>query len=164
MLANIQLLWSPPQDDPGDLTSSQRFHNDHEDVSQIKLFVHVDDVESDHGVFTFHNASNTQKIREALVTRRGRLSDADVKRIVPESELIQLVGAAGAAYYVDTSRCLHFGSRPSPKGRLVFQVQYLRCHSPTYSNLALTLNEQWTGKPWTPIQRMALGMRDGRRG
>ena len=160
ILAGVTLRWSPPDLDTTNLSASQRFHNDHEDVSQVKLFVHVDDIDPDHGVFTFYPADTTRRIRKALGTRRGRLDDVEVARIVGEEPPETLVGRAGSASFVDTSRCLHFGSRPSPKGRLILTAQYLRCHSPTHSKLALTLNSASAAAPWTPLQRMVLGLRD----
>ena len=164
VLAGVNLLWSLPHLEATNLSASQRFHNDHEDVSQVKLCVHVDDIEPDHGVFTFYPADTTRRIRKALGTRRGRLDDAEVARIVGEEPPETLVGPAGSANFIDTSRCLHFGSRPSPKGRLILMAQYLRCHSPAHSKLALTLNSASAAEPWTPLQRLVLGLRDGTRG
>jgi hypothetical protein len=160
VLAGVSLLWSPPQPEGAKPTSSQRFHNDHEDTSQIKLFVHIDDVDNDCGVFTFHPAEPTRRIRKALGTRRGRLDDVDTARVAPSEVPVRLMGPAGSAYFIDTSRCLHFGSRPAPKGRLLLQVQYLRCNSPAHSKLALSLDEEWVAERWSPLQRMVLGLRE----
>jgi hypothetical protein len=160
VLASVALLWSPPETEGAKLTSSQRFHNDHEDTSQVKLFVHIDDVDSDCGVFTFHPAEATRRIRKALGTRGGRLDDAATAKVLPSEAPLTLMGPAGSAYFVDTSRCLHFGSRPAKKGRLLLQVQYLRCNSPAHSQLALGLDEKWAAESWSSLQRMVLGLRD----
>jgi hypothetical protein len=160
VLASVALLWSPPETEGAKLTSSQRFHNDHEDTSQVKLFVHIDDVDSDCGVFTFHPAEATRRIRKALGTRGGRLDDAATAKVLPSEAPLTLMGPAGSAYFVDTSRCLHFGSRPAKKGRLLLLVQYLRCNSPAHSQLALGLDEKWAAESWSSLQRMVLGLRD----
>lgn len=162
VLSSVALLWSPPLAEGTPPTSSQRFHNDHEDLSQVKLFLHVNDVEPDHGVFTFHRAETTRRVRKALGTKRGRLDDEDVAKVAGGERPIEVSGPAGMAIFVDTSRCLHFGSRPSRKHRLVFQAQYLRCNSPTYSNLALTLDANLANQPWSSLQRRVLGLKEPR--
>jgi hypothetical protein len=159
ILSSVALLYSPPQPRGTRPSASQRFHNDHEDVSQVKLFVHVDDVGNDHGVFTFHPAAPTRRIRRALGTLRGRLDDAEVAQAVGGDPPVTLVGPAGSAFFVDTSRCLHFGNRPSRKSRLVLQAQYLRCDSPAFSKLALTLNADEAAEDRSPLERMVLGLR-----
>jgi hypothetical protein len=159
VLASVALLSSPPQPEGVAPSASQRFHNDHEDTSQVKIFVHVEDVTSEHGVFTFHSAETTQRIRHALGTRRGRLDDDEVACAAAGESPVTLIGPAGSAWFVDTSRCLHYGSRSSEKHRLVLQAQYLRCDSPAFSNLAFTLNEKQAAEARSPLERMVLGLR-----
>ncbi len=159
VFASARLWWSPtrPQSTP---TSSQRFHSDHEDTTQVKLLLYVEDVSEGNGPFSFFTPEASDRIRAAAGTRRGRIDDAKVSEIAGREKPISLVGPAGTAAFVDPSRCLHFGSRAYAGDRFALSLQFLRYHSPTESSLALRLDGELAREAWSPLQRLVLGLRE----
>jgi hypothetical protein len=114
----------------GDPRSSQLFHLDNADVSQIKLFVHCTDVADTSGPLSVLDAARSRRLAKKTGYRigDGRISDERAGEVLGEAaEPIRLTGPAGTAHFVDTSRCFHFGSRverDSP-ARTVAMFQYL---------------------------------------
>ena len=103
---------------------SQMYHVDGDALSQVKCFVNVWDVKPGGGAFTF--------LPKGLTPRRFRsggllktLSDEAVSTAVPDTEQMVVTGRPGSGVFVDTSRCLHQGSRARDHSRLVFQFQYV---------------------------------------
>jgi hypothetical protein len=123
---------------------SQLFHLDGEDFAQLKLLVNVSHVSLEDGPFTFLDARSTRRVLDAAglqvrtrIARRTqggrtttpRFSDDEVARRVGESAWVRLLGGPGTAILVDTSRCLHFGSRLEPgRERLVLGAVFQRYH------------------------------------
>lgn len=130
VLAGVTVLRSPYVAGPP--SGSQLFHSDWEDVSQLKLFVHCSDVTSRNGPLTALRASASARVKQALHYRYGgsgfRRGDDEVLALVEPDELRAFEGPAGTAVFVDTSACLHYGSRASEGApdRLVVQLQFLR--------------------------------------
>jgi hypothetical protein len=114
----------------GDPRSSQLFHLDNADVSQVKLFVHCTDVVDSSGPLTVLDATRSRRLARQTRYRigDGRVSDERVLEVLgDEAEPTRLTGPSGTAQFVDTSRCFHFGSRvqrDSP-ARTVAMLQYL---------------------------------------
>jgi len=106
------------------IDGSQMYHADGDALTQVKCFVNVWDVGPGSGAFTFLPKPQTSR-----VLRSGGLlktiSDEDVFRTVPEEKQVTVVGSPGSGVFVDTSRCLHQGSRAREQPRLVFQFQYV---------------------------------------
>jgi hypothetical protein len=103
---------------------SQLFHVDGDALAQIKCFVNAWEVGPGSGPLTFvpkRNVSNAMRNSGLLKT----ISDADVSRTVPGDAYVAVTGPAGSGVFVDTSRCLHQGSRSRERPRLVFQFQYV---------------------------------------
>jgi hypothetical protein len=122
------VLWYSPNEKM-EASSSQYFHLDHEDTSQLKIFVHISDVDSDSGPLTVLDAESSAKVARDLnyrmTTAEKRIEDDIVKRSCPDSRPVELTGNRGTLACVDTSRCLHFGSRSATRPRLVLMIQYL---------------------------------------
>lgn len=96
--------------------TSHFFHLDPEDVTQLKAFVRLGEVESDRA---FHAlpAQFTDEVIAALPNYGvGRVTDEAVDKIVGPGHVFCGAGPAGRVVFCDTTRCLHFGGRP---GRLV---------------------------------------------
>lgn len=130
LLAGVTVLRSPYVEGPP--VGSQLFHSDWEDVSQMKLFVHCSDVTACDGPLTALRAAASSRVKEALHYRYGgsgfRRRDDEVLALVEPDEISVFEGPVGTAVFVDTSACLHYGSRLSAGApdRLVVQLQYLR--------------------------------------
>lgn len=136
VLRRVGLLLSLPAPTDAD---SRLFHLDPEDTRQVKVFINVGDVQKSQGPFTFLPADRSATVLEDI--RQGdrqagkpglryrRWTDEEVLARCKPEDFIQLAGPAGTGVFVDTSRCLHFGSRLEPGTyRLVFMAQYLRYH------------------------------------
>lgn len=153
LLAGAALWWSPRNETA---LSSQLYHLDNEDWSQVKLLINVFDVTDDHGPFTFLPADISDEICDAVGYRTGRIDDAQVGEAGEHA--LELVGRAGSGAFVDTARCLHFGSRANRLDRLVLMIQFLRFHSPVESTFRFQIPPDLPGLDPDPVQRLALGI------
>jgi hypothetical protein len=127
ILSTACLLWSIKTET---IISSQRYHVDGEDVRQLKLFVNAWDHTEENGPLTFYSAKAT----EAMIrngNREQRLRAGDITFDDPFVEAgagaekpIACMGEAGSGVFLDTSRCMHYGSRGNRKERLMLMVQY----------------------------------------
>jgi hypothetical protein len=158
LLAGANLWWSPANDSA---RSSQLWHVDKEETSQVKVFLNVTDTGPEQGPFTFLPAPATERLRRALHYDAGRLRDEDVEAAGEADRALRLVGPAGAGAFVDTSRCLHYGSRGNRRDRLVLLVQFFRFHAAAESNARFQVPPELPGLEPDPIQRLALGLRGG---
>ncbi len=106
------------------IDGSQIYHVDGDARSQVKCFVNVWDVGLGSGAFTFLPKSLTSR-----ALRHGGLlksmSDEDVANAAAPHQRVAVTGPPGSGVFVDTSRCLHQGSRAREHPRLVFQFQYV---------------------------------------
>jgi hypothetical protein len=122
---------------------SQLFHLDHEGISQVKHFIHLFDVGDREGPFTFIPADATSRIVRAIRTLRKqrrsgqdvelrRYSDEEIDAVGGTKDIVTVKGPVGAGVSVDTSRCLHLGSRVDTGSfRLCLYMQYCTTHELT---------------------------------
>ena len=125
-LSALGLQYSPVNETT---TSSQRFHIDGDDFHQIKCFINIFDVAADDGPLSFLPAATSRRVRAGLGHgwRDGRLADDDVFRLCRADDLVTLTGTAGTGVLLDTSTCLHFGSRSRREPRVTLMCQYTPC-------------------------------------
>jgi hypothetical protein len=114
---------------------SQLFHLDHEGLRQVKYFIYVYDVDEPEGPFTFLPADTSFRVVNDVRSWRKRHGRGDVesRRYLDEEivgvnaaqDIVTVKGPVGSGVAVDTSRCLHLGSRCRPGAfRLVLYLQY----------------------------------------
>lgn len=160
------LLSSPANDNAG----SRLYHLDPEDFRQVKLFVNVFGVTPDHGPLTWlpgpvsrtvlKHVWGREKAERAHRDQFRRWDDDELTPLAAASDRVELLGPSGTGAFVDTSRCLHFGSRIKPGAmRLVFYAQYLRYHFP-YATDRNRINLSRT--PDDPLVARLLAPRPGR--
>jgi hypothetical protein len=142
-LSRIDLMYSLPRTTAGKNIESQLFHLDHEGLTQVKHFIHVFDVGEHEGPFTFIPADATSRIvRDVRALRRRRntgqdielrrYSDEEIAAVGGTGDVITVTGPVGAGVAVDTSRCLHLGSRVDPGSfRVCLYTQYCTTHEIT---------------------------------
>lgn len=125
-LNGIGVYVSPANDSQ---VRSQLYHVDYADFAQVKCFVNINDVGAENGPFTFIAADRSHEIRVANGHgyRSSNLPDARIGNAEPRT----LTGPAGTTGLVDTSNCLHFGSRVRCGRRVVFMCQYTTWPRPT---------------------------------
>jgi hypothetical protein len=140
-LCRVDLLYSVPRESE-EKVASQLFHADPEGLTQVKFFLNVFEIGDAEGPFTFIPADESARIlREIRALRRrqgkahvGRYLDSEIAAVGGTASIRSVKGPAGAGVAVDTSRCLHMGSRVQPGAfRLCFYVQY--CTSRQASNV-----------------------------
>ena len=122
------------------LSGSQLYHLDQPDTGMLSLFLNVNDVTEDNGPFFFYDARSSARVRaETDYERRsyidnavrgeelGRLNDSAVEQLTGTPP-IKLTGPAGSAAFVDTSVCMHAGSRCASGERVMFVLRYMPPH------------------------------------
>lgn len=92
---------------------TQCWHRDAHDIRHVKLFYFVTDITERDGPLTLHPAKESTAIFKATRNywRRAPYRDDFPVWFAASQRPIQLTGPAGTVALVDTSRCLHFGSR-----------------------------------------------------
>jgi hypothetical protein len=112
-----------------DLAKSQLYHCDSDEGEQVKMFVLCAPVTPETGPLTFLSAGRSQTVRDhAKYAYKHRLTDEQVTAALGSlDEEVALTGKAGTAAFIDTSRCLHYGSRFADRAatRLVIMLQYV---------------------------------------
>lgn len=142
-LSRVDLMYSLSRG-VEDNISSQLFHLDHEGLTQVKFFINIVDVGEPEGPFTFLPADATSRVIADIRRLRRRQGSGDVesRRYLDEEvtaagaagSVVTLAGPAGSGVAIDTSRCLHLGSRVQPGTfRLVLYLQY--CSTREITNL-----------------------------
>jgi hypothetical protein len=106
------------------LIGSQLFHCDMNHARQLHLVVPIEEIDDQSGPFSFFPGDTTEKVLRQLNYRQGRLSDADVFRVVDPEKLLRANGPPGSAFFINPARCLHFGARASTKTRLMLILNY----------------------------------------
>ena len=103
-----------------ELANSQLYHCDWADLSQVKVFVHGSDVDSDSGPLVVLGATESESVRRSVGYRwrgdRYRISDKTMGSLGADGDSRELLGPAGTVALVDTCRCFHYGSRLSKPG------------------------------------------------
>ena len=132
---SVDLVYSIARAGAAEPISSQLFHQDPEGLRQAKLFLNVFDVHAPEGPFMFIPAAESERAVLAIRAERrkrggspdsARYTDEEVSAHGGTAATIRLAGPAGTAALVDTSRCLHAGSRVEPGHfRLVLFIQYV---------------------------------------
>ena len=138
-LCRVDLVYSLPRA-ATDNIASQLFHVDPEGLTQVKFFIHVFDVGDAEGPFTFIPADETTRILAEIrkLRRRqgtpnvGRYQDEEIAAVGGDESIVRLKAPAGGGIAIDTSRCLHMGSRVQPgASRLCLYLQYCTTREPT---------------------------------
>lgn len=106
------------------LSLSQLWHRDYDDTRTIKMFIYLTDVnDRDDGPFTFLDGQVSDRLGASL---RSRRSDAEVDAKLRAGELREMIAPRLSVFMVETSRCLHMGSRVSQgHERLLYTASYI---------------------------------------
>ena len=127
LIGQIQLWYSPNKSiqDEG----SQFFHLDYADIKQFKVFIMLDDIDENSGPLTFIPAKDSRLISDAinykLSNKEIRVPDQIVEKYINKDLWIKATGKKGQLLYIDTCKCMHFGSRNGTKPRRILMIQYI---------------------------------------
>jgi hypothetical protein len=140
-LCRVDIVYSLPRA-AEDNIASQLFHVDPEGLTQVKYFIHLYDVGEPQGPFTFIPADDTTRILASIRALRrqqgkphiGRYLDEEIDAVGGTDSIVRLKAPTGGGIAIDTSRCLHMGSRVQPGAfRLCLYLQY--CTTPEQTNV-----------------------------
>lgn len=123
---------------------SQLFHVDYYSKPNVYVLVLLRDTTPEHGPWSFLPRSLTESTTKQLgYWKRGRgyrLTDDEVYALAGRENLIEFCYPRGTVLFIESSGCLHYGSRNSVKPR--FQLMY------GYSSVCRTdLSELFMRKP-----------------
>tara|TARA_Y100000589_G_scaffold332029_1_gene388674 strand:- start:2607 stop:3341 length:735 start_codon:yes stop_codon:yes gene_type:complete len=110
--------------------SSQYWHLDKQGPRTLKIFIALHDMDYSNGPLTFLDASKTKYITNLLnynkTTDFKRISDSCIEEELCSIDIIsnKFTGKRGSVAFLDTDRCLHFGSRKSEHSRLFLYIEY----------------------------------------
>jgi len=127
VLVGVNMWWSYPEPADADARdfAAQMFHYDLDDFKFIKFFFYLTDVDATAGphvvVRGTHRHKRRGSFREQFAVRR--YTDEEVRAAYGEEKIITIEGPAGTGFIEDTI-CIHKGTAPVAKSRLVLQVQY----------------------------------------
>ena len=132
VLYRIDVWYSAPSSNPP--KSSQLWHLDPAETTQVKVWVHCADVGADSGPLTVVDRTTSSEIAERAeydYSKEPRIKDKRFRELVAETQIVPLEGPAGTVDFVDTSSCFHYGSRVPEHGtpRRVAFFQYLTPYS-----------------------------------
>lgn len=115
---------------------SQLFHLDKPDRRYTSIFLNLEPVTDENGPFEFLDKQESDRVRaqtgyeKLYYLKDGRLPDAELDAIGATGRLRRLTGPEGAGGIVDTSECLHAGSRCRSGVRVVMILSYMHAHKP----------------------------------
>ena len=148
-------LWLSPVNTSAE--SSQLYHFDEEDDRQLKFFLNIEAVREENGPFTAVPANISDVIKQRSGgSLHGRRPDDLVASCLNGEKPTKLIGERGDLAAVDTSRCLHYGSRGNTVERAVLMFQFTRFSAPLgrVPNWGDAVKE--LAKTLSPQQRRAL--------
>lgn len=122
-LSHVNVLWSPQN---ATVAGSQKFHYDHRDTRQAKIFVNLGEVDEDCGPLCFLPADCSARFNARVGYTQGRIEDEAVYSACAQDEIVKCVGDPATGFMIDTARCLHYGSRGNVKDRLILMINYVR--------------------------------------
>jgi hypothetical protein len=139
--------------------SSQLWHLDHADTTQMKVWIHVGEIDELSGPLTVLDAAASDRLADEFDYNFGesyRLPDD----AVPAAGQVAFTGPPGTVDFLDTSRCFHFGSRVSAEGspRRIVVVQYLTPYSFKFADHRNQADfRHLATDESTPLERLVLG-------
>jgi len=115
-------------DKPDQLHDSQLYHIDYYSLPNVYVLVLLRDTTSENGPWTFLPRSVTKRVTRKLgywTKKHGyRLSDDQVYSVAKREEAIEFTGKRGTVLFIESSGCMHFGSRNCVKPRFQFMLGY----------------------------------------
>jgi hypothetical protein len=125
---NCELLWSFPALEKGGTIATQSFHHDLNDYRSIKFFFYLTDVSAatDGPHVYIRGTHRCRKFLHQLLPQRY-FGDQVFVNTYGEGNCIPVYGSAGTGFIGDPY-CLHKGSLPQSRGRLMLQLEF-RTHN-----------------------------------
>jgi hypothetical protein len=93
----------------GPLAETRMWHRDSEDNRIVKIIVYLNDIGEDGGPFEFVPVKWTPATWRVPYVNSSRVSDVEMRRLVPPAHWTPCTGARGTVVFVDTCRVFHRG-------------------------------------------------------
>jgi hypothetical protein len=150
-LVDVLLTFSQPS--AAELSYSQLWHRDYDDVHTLKVFVYLTDVtDPDDGPFTFIPGPASDGVGFTL---HSHLPDGKLFSKVGRDAVREMRGPRLTAFACETSRCLHMGSRLAPgHARLMYTATFISAPS-VYPGVMPRFRLVGSA---TPAERLVLGV------
>lgn len=127
----VRLMQSSTRFDPhadGPWRESQLYHLDYHSLPTVYVIVAVRDIGPDDGPLHFLPKAASARVAQALrYGTRGtpyRLTDELVHSVADESEVHRFTARAGTVLFLESSACMHFGSRRPRSDRYQWQFSF----------------------------------------
>ena len=104
---------------PGRTYFDDVYHRDVDDLRFVKLFVYLTDTGLANGAHSFVRGSH----RDAALTRRGPISDEEVRAVFPAQDILTITGKAGTVFLENTWG-IHRPLLATEGRRLIFSALY----------------------------------------
>ncbi len=147
-------------DQPDQPHDSQLYHIDYYSLPNVYVLVLLRDTDRSNGPWTFLPRATSQRVREELgywgPGRDYRLSDEEVYSIANRDEVIEFTGKRGTVLYIESSGCLHFGSRNSINPRFQLMIGYTGACRTDFSESFMPAIRYPVGDDAPRLRRMVL--------
>jgi hypothetical protein len=124
-LVESNVLFDEQPDVPKD---SQLYHIDYYSLPNVYVLVLLQDTTIENGPWTFLPRSTSQRVAEKLgywkCGRGYRLTDEEVYSVADRSEVIEFCYPRGTVLFIESSGCMHYGSRRSVMPRFQLMLGY----------------------------------------
>ncbi len=128
-------------DQPDRPHDSQLYHIDYYSLPNVYVLVLLADTTFEHGPWTFLPRGLSQQVKEKLgYWKKGkpyRLGDEEVYSVVDRTEAIEFAYPRGTVLFIESSGCLHFGSRNSIRPRFQLMLGYTGACRTDFSELLM---------------------------
>ncbi|NNM29446.1 MAG: hypothetical protein HKO57_07990 [Akkermansiaceae bacterium] len=135
---------------------SQLYHIDYYSLPNLYVLVVMEDTTLEHGPWTFLPRGTSQKVRERLgywgPGLGYRISDEAVYATVDRSEVIPFTYPRGTVLFIESSGCLHYGSRNSIKPRFQLMLGYTGACRTDFSEVFMS-NDAYAAPESSPLLR-----------
>jgi hypothetical protein len=125
-------------------TSSQLWHKDYEDLSLLKVFIYLEDVDENSGPFSYVSASHETGPNSNLFKRNYPngivLKDEEVNKHFSSDKILRFKVPKGTLVFVDTSG-IHRGGFCTKSNRFLFTFTYTSFAGISPRNFKLDQNE-----------------------
>jgi len=143
--------------------TSQLYHLDFHDMRAVYVILLLRDATFDSGPFTFIPASTSAEVTRALGYRKRHapyhLTDEQVYGVVGESAATPFVYPKGTILYIDSNRCLHYGSRDARTTRYQLMCAYMTPCRTDFTEHQRSPRRYPVAKTDSPLRRLLLDKR-----
>ena len=128
VLREVRMMYSPNN---GEFEGgSQMFHIDKEYPRMMKIFLFITPSSNQDGPLTTFSAKNSKMLikKIGLLKSIHRITDEHAFKDFSKDDTRTIIGEKGSVGFLDTGRCLHFGSRPTINSKPRLIVWYVYHH------------------------------------